>query len=136
MSALDVLGRLPARLSSWACSSSHLGFEFENPPDSLEIEPGGRQVLDAAQLGDVLVAVAAAAAHGASRVEQPLALVYPQGLGVDPGQFGGHGDHVNGPGDAGFSRFIIVHSITARPQGVAVHQPAQSDSTDSRLRRR
>ena len=48
VSALDVLGRLPARLFQLGAQLVDLGFELENPTDSLEVEPRGRQVLNAA----------------------------------------------------------------------------------------
>ena len=60
------------------------------------LRPAGGQVLDAAQPLDVALAVAAAAALGAGRVDQALALVDAQGLGVDAGQLGRHRDDVDG----------------------------------------
>ncbi len=72
MGALDVLGRLAAGLGQLGPQAGHLGFELQHPPDALQVEAGRGQVLDAAQLVDVLLAVAPAAADRPGRVQQPL----------------------------------------------------------------
>ena len=75
----------------------HLGLELEHPLHAGQVEALAGELLDAAQQGDVGVAVAAAAPAGAGRVDQALALVDAQGLGVHAGQLGGHRDDVDGP---------------------------------------
>ena len=90
----------------------HLALELEHPLHALEVEPGGGEVLDALQLLDVDVAVAAAAADGARRVEQALALVDAQRLRMDPGQLGRDRDHVHGPLLA--SSLLVLAHVTLR----------------------
>jgi hypothetical protein len=63
---------------------------------ALEVEPARRQILNVVQDLEVLVAVAAAAPHGAGRVDEALALVDPERLGVHAGQLGRHRDDVDG----------------------------------------
>ena len=57
--------------------------------------PGGGQLGDLAEQLDVAQRVAAAAAAGAARRDQPDAVVLAQGLRVQAGQLGGHADHVD-----------------------------------------
>ena len=116
----------PGRLQLGA-EPVHLGLELQHPAHALEVEPGVVRLLDAAQLVDVLLAVAAAAAAGAGRVEQALALVDAQGLGVHAGQLGGHRDDVHGPGVRGPSRHLTL------PRGRRV--PAARPTCGQRLDR-
>jgi hypothetical protein len=90
-------GLLP-QLVELGLQLGHLPFELEDAAHALEVVALGGEVLDAAQQGDVVVAVAPAAALGAGGLDQSPALVDAQGLGVDPGQLGGHRDHVDGVG--------------------------------------
>ena len=78
---LDRPRRLAAGLVSSAAQAGDLGLQLQHPTHALQVEAGRGQVLDAAQLVDVPLAVAPAAADRAGRVEQPLALVDAQGLG-------------------------------------------------------
>ena len=57
--------------------------------------PAVGELLDAPQLRDVRLAVAADAATGAGRIEQTFALVDAQRLGMDAGELGGDRDHVD-----------------------------------------
>ena len=75
-----------------------LGLELEHPLDPGQVEALVGELLDAAEALDVLLAVAAAAAAGAGRVDQALALVDAQGLRVHAGQLGRHRDDVDGCG--------------------------------------
>ena len=65
-------------------------------PHAFEVQPGGGQLLDAAQVGDVGLAVAAVAPAGAGRVQQALALVDAQRLRVDAGELGRDRDDIDG----------------------------------------
>ena len=89
-------GRLAAQLVELAAQLGELGLELQHPLHAGQVEPVGGELLDAAQLGDVGVAVAAAAAGGAGRVDEALALVDAQGLRVHAGELGGHRDDVDG----------------------------------------
>ena len=88
-----------------------LGLELEHPLHAGQVEALGGELLDAAQERDVGVAVAAAAAPGAGRVDQALALVDAQRLRVDAGQLGGDRDDVDGVGAAfgGFGAAMSAH---------------------------
>ena len=85
----------PRRLRPQA---GHLGLQLEHPLDAVEVQPLVGELLYAPELVDVGVAVPPAAAVGAGRVDEPLALVDPQRLRVDPGGLRCHGDHVDRPG--------------------------------------
>src|SRR5699024_7983969 len=70
-----------------------LGGEFDDPPDALQVDALVlRQALDLAQQGDVTARVAASAACGAGRDDQPDPVVGAQGLGVHAGHLGGDRD--------------------------------------------
>ena len=64
----------------------------------VRLMPSVDQDADAAEPGDVGVAVPAGAARGAGGFEQSFAFVEPQGLHAHPGQFGGDGDAVDAGG--------------------------------------
>ena len=83
-----------AARSTW-CSS------VEDPADALDADAGRGEVGDLAQQLDVAVGVAAAAAAGAARRDQPHPLVGAQGLRVQAGQLGGDADDVDGGVGAG-----------------------------------
>src|SRR5262245_36974197 len=91
----------------------HLGLQLQHPLHAVEVEALVGQLLDAAELLDVGVAVPAAAAGGARRVDQPLALVDAQGLRMDPGQLGGHRDHIHRP-----RRFTAVATHRSHPSSI------------------
>ena len=88
-------GGSPGRLEL-ALQPSHLGLELQDPSDALEVEPLVGEVLDLPQALEVAFGEASAAALGPGRVEESLALVDTQCLGMDPGELGGHRDHIDG----------------------------------------
>ena len=112
----------PARRSRATSASSS---RTRRTPSRLS--PALVRLLDAAQPVDVVLAVAPAAALGAARVEQALALVDAQGLGVHAGQLGGHRDDVDGPG----SRIVAHLTLPVRRAPVG-RPPAASASTAAR----
>ena len=72
-----------------------LVLQLEDPAYALDADAAGGERGDLAEQLDVAVAVAAAAAAGAARHDQAHPLVGAQGLRVQPGQLGGHADHVD-----------------------------------------
>ncbi len=70
----------------------HLVLELEHLPDALQAEAEAGQPDHLAQHGDVVPGVAAAAAGRAAGGDQPEPVVLAQGLGVQPGELGGHRD--------------------------------------------
>ena len=69
--------------------------ELDDRLDAGEVDPFFlREVLDAAQHGDVAAGVAAPAALGAHRRDQAKPVVGAQGLRVHAGELGGNGDDV------------------------------------------
>src|SRR5438874_13414406 len=63
-----------------------LGLEIEDAADALEVHADAGQLADAVQAGEVSVAVAAGPSGGGGGVEQPSALVEPEGLGMKSGR--------------------------------------------------
>jgi hypothetical protein len=66
--------------------------QHKDAADAGDVEPVGGQRADLLEPVDVVPAVAAGAAGAAGRVQEALALVDPQRLRVQAGQFGGHRD--------------------------------------------
>jgi hypothetical protein len=73
--------------------AGNLTLELQDSLDPGQIETFCRELLDATQSVEVVLAIATAVADRAGRVEQAPALVDPQCLGMDARQFGGDGDH-------------------------------------------
>lgn len=71
---------------------AHLPLELENPADPRDVEPGGDQSRDLAQVVDVSRAVSPSTTRAASRLEQPFPLIPAERLGVKAGQLSSHGD--------------------------------------------
>src|SRR5207249_9753222 len=123
MGALDRLAGLLPEADQLVAQAGQLLLELDDRLHPREVEPGGGQVLDAAQLLDVAVAVAPAATARAGRVEQALAFVDSQGLGVHARQLGRHRDDVEGPG----ARFARHDSHTPKwPRGDSVDASARA----------
>jgi hypothetical protein len=76
--------------------------ELEDALDAGEPDALVGELLDVLQQLDVAVGVAAAAALGALRLDEALALVDPQRLRMNAGQLGRHRDDVERP-------FVVVH---------------------------
>ena len=118
------LGAAPGRRRARWRSRGQLGLELQHLLHAGQVEALAGELLDAAQLLDVLVAVAAAAAAGAGRVDQALALVDAQGLRVQPGQLGGHRDHVDGSRwSARWSAIRPPGARGARPRSTRLGRP-------------
>src|SRR5579872_343516 len=114
------LRRLPLDVLDLRSKARHLAFELEDAADPLEVEALGGELLDASELGDVRLGVAAAAAARPGRVEQPASLVDAQRLGVHAGELGGHRDHVHRPVGAVRRRlpgFLAVRWSVSRGHG-------------------
>src|SRR6266516_830678 len=82
--------------------------QCDHPGDPGEVDAQGGQLLDRAQALDVTLGVAARVGRGPLGPYQTLALVDAQGLGMNAGQLGRHGDDeycpVVGPGLPGSGR--------------------------------
>src|SRR6476620_4228502 len=72
--------------------SGVVGFQAEDPGDAGQVDAVVDQDADAAESGDVGVAVAAGAAGGAGGCEESFAFVEAQRLGAHAGQLRGDGD--------------------------------------------
>src|SRR3954447_5600424 len=72
-----------------------LVLELEDPADPFEADPRGGQLGDLAEQFDVPPRVPPAAATGAAGADDSQPVVGAQGLGVQPGELGGHADHVD-----------------------------------------
>ena len=107
-------GTRSRRYCRWVCSTAcwaasrvradlgpqpaQLVLELEHPLHPRQVEALVGQLLDAPELLDVGVAVPAAPAARAGRVDQALALVDAQRLGMEAGELGRHRDDVHGEG--------------------------------------
>ena len=92
----------------------------QHPFDAGQVEAGVGEVLDALEQIDVGVGVATAAALGASRIDQALALVDAKGLRVDAGQLGRDRDDVHG--------MVGRTAHVAPPSGDEVNRCVRGDS--------
>src|SRR6266545_4500787 len=71
-----------------------LGFELDDAADAREVDPIVGEQRDAAQPGEVIVAVPAGSPVGAGGSEQAGPLVRAQDVRAEPGQLGHHRDRV------------------------------------------
>src|SRR5208283_1380161 len=72
-----------------------LGLERDDAPHTFQVQPGGRELLNAPQVGDVRLAVAAVASPRAGGVQEALALVDAKRLRMDAGQLRRDGDDID-----------------------------------------
>ena len=103
------------RLVELGLRAGQLGLELEDPAHPFEVQPGGGQLLDVAQPGQVGVGEAPAPAARPRRVQQALALVDAQRLRVHAGQLGRHRDHVDGAVRSSPSRLVDRHCHAHHP---------------------
>src|SRR5919108_3794130 len=88
--------------------------ELHDQLDPGQVDPRLGQLLDGAQPVDVPLRVPPSVPGGPGRPEQSLALVDPQGLGMDPRELGGHADDVDGPVLA--SLLVLVRHLSSLPR--------------------
>jgi hypothetical protein len=82
-------------------------FQVQDLRDPGDVDALGDELADACQAIQIVVAVSACAAVGASRGEQSAPLVEPQGLRINPAQLRGHRD--------------AVHATRRPQQGIVTH---------------
>src|SRR5579862_5111892 len=93
--ALDRLEGLGPHAVHLPPQSRELAFELEDAPDPLQVQACGGEVLDAPEPREVALGEAARPTRRPRGIEQALALVHPQRLGVDACKLCGNRDHVD-----------------------------------------
>ena len=109
MSLFDCGHRRSLSFGKLAFELGDPSFEVEHALDACEVQALVGELLDTAEQGDVGIAVSSASTTGTCRIDQTLALVDSQRLGMHAGKFGSNTDHVDRSGES-----LVVNDISSR----------------------